>query len=73
MDWTKGATEAINGMVTNYSLTMLSQCARQLIETRRKGGAKAVRAFSFRAFIGDLVPLLSESMMGDAALRASSA
>ena len=67
MDWTKGATEAINGMVTNYSLTMLSQCARQLIETRRKGGAKAVRAFSFRAFIGDLVPLLSESMMGDAA------
>ena len=46
---------------------MLSQCARQLIETRRRGGAKAVRAFSFRAFIGDLVPLLSESMMGDAA------
>ena len=67
MDWTKGATEAINGMMTNYSLTMLSQCARQLIETRRKGGAKAVRAFSFRAFIGDLVPFSLRAMMGDAA------
>ena len=67
IDWKNGATEAMNGLMTNYSLTMLSQCARQLIETRRKGGAKAVRAFSFRAFIGDLVPLLSESMMGDAA------
>ena len=65
-DWTKGG-EAINGLITNYSLTMLSQCARQLIEVRRKGGERAVRAFSIRAFIGDLVPLLSESMMGDAA------
>ena len=47
IDWKQGG-EAINGMITNYSLTMLSQCARQLIETRRKGGVKAVRAFSFR-------------------------
>ena len=67
IDWKNGATEAINGLMTNYSLTMLSQCARQLVETRRKGGAKAVKAFSWRAFIGDLVPLLSESMTGDAA------
>jgi kinesin family protein 4/21/27 len=46
---------------------MLGQCARQLVDARRKGGAKAVKAFSMRAFVGDLVPLLSESMMGDAA------
>ena len=46
---------------------MLSQAARQLVEARSKGGLKAVRNFSFRAFIGDLVPLLSESMMGHAA------
>jgi hypothetical protein len=62
-----GGMEAINGLMTNYSLTMLGQCARQLVEARRKGGAKAVKTFSFRAFIGDLVPLLSESMIGDAA------
>merc|ERR1719502_81879 len=54
-DWTKGG-EAINGLITNYSLTMLSQAARQLVEARSKGGLKAVRNFSFRAFIGDLVP-----------------
>jgi len=66
-DWKNGATEAINGLITNYSLTMLGQCARQLVDARRKGGAKAVKNFSMRAFVGDLVPLLSESMMGDAA------
>ena len=62
----EGSLEAINGLVTNYSLTMLSQCVRQLIEARRRG-PKALKAFSFRAFIGDLVPLLSASLVGDAA------
>ena len=49
--------------VTNYSLMQLSACARNLVhEMRRNGG----RNFSFKAFIVDLVPLLQESMTGEA-------
>ena len=60
--WKQGG-EALNGMVTNYSLMMLSTCARNLVhEMRRNGGLH----FSFKAFLVDLVPLLQESMTGDA-------
>ena len=41
----------------------LSACARRLVEEQRKNGAKN---FSFKAFIVDLVPLLQESMSGEA-------
>ena len=58
--WKEGG-EALNGMVTNYSLMMLSSCARGLVEAKRKKSS-----FSFKAFIVDLVSLLQESMSGDA-------
>ena len=41
----------------------LSTCARNLVAEQRKNGAKN---FSFKAFIVDLVPLLQESMSGEA-------
>ena len=41
----------------------LSACARRLVEEQRKNGGKN---FSFKAFIVDLVPLLQESMSGEA-------
>ena len=63
-DWS--SMEAVTGMMTNFSLTMLSQAARGLVDAKRRGPA-AVKSFSFRAFIGDLVPLLQESMTGEAA------
>ena len=47
--------------MTNWSLMMLSAAVRALIEAQKKGRAKS---FSFRAYLGDLVPLLSESMTG---------
>ena len=60
--WAAGG-EVLNGMVTNYSLMMLSACARGLNEARRKGKMKS---FSFRTYLFDLVQLLKESMTGDA-------
>mmetsp|Transcript_47838 Transcript_47838/g.144696 ORF Transcript_47838/g.144696 Transcript_47838/m.144696 type:complete len:348 (-) Transcript_47838:2931-3974(-) len=59
--WKDGG-EALNGLITNYSLMMLSACARGLVESRRKPGAK----FSFRTYMVDLVQLLKESMTGHA-------
>ncbi|EOD20793.1 hypothetical protein EMIHUDRAFT_117465 [Emiliania huxleyi CCMP1516] len=61
VSWKEGG-EALNGMLTNYSLTMLSACVRGLVEAKRKRAK-----FSFRAFLSDLVDLLQESMTGDAA------
>ena len=60
--WKEGG-EAMNGLITNYSLMMLSSCARQLVEAQRKGKASS---FSFKSFIVDLVLLLQESMSGEA-------
>jgi len=59
---TDGA-QVIAGMVTNYSLMMLSTCVRAFVDAQRQGRAKG---FSFRAYIGDLTPLLEESMTGHA-------
>ena len=42
--WKEGG-EALNGMITNYSLMMLSSCARQLVDAQRKGKASS---FSFK-------------------------
>jgi hypothetical protein len=56
---------ALTGLCTNFSLMQLSQCVRDLIrhqrERRRRG-----KNFSLRPYLGDLVPLLSESMSGRA-------
>jgi hypothetical protein len=63
LDWSN--PEAVAGMFTNYSLTMLGSCVRALLEHKaRKGKSKG--KFSTRAFLGDLVPLLQESMTGEA-------
>ena len=59
--WKEGG-EALNGLLTNYSLTMLSAAARGAVEAKRRRAK-----FSFRAFLSDLVDLLQESMTGDAA------
>ena len=53
--------EVMNGLLTNYSLTMLSSCVRTLVEARKKG-----KTISFRAYLFDLVLLLQESLTGDA-------
>eukprot|EP00293_Proteomonas_sulcata_P007062 CAMPEP_0184300266 /NCGR_PEP_ID=MMETSP1049-20130417/10712_1 /TAXON_ID=77928 /ORGANISM="Proteomonas sulcata, Strain CCMP704" /LENGTH=323 /DNA_ID=CAMNT_0026610937 /DNA_START=393 /DNA_END=1364 /DNA_ORIENTATION=+ len=50
------------GMATNFSLTMLSQCVRNLVSCSKSGR----KTFSFRGYVGDLVPLLSESLVGSA-------
>mmetsp|Transcript_17866 Transcript_17866/g.29785 ORF Transcript_17866/g.29785 Transcript_17866/m.29785 type:complete len:444 (+) Transcript_17866:145-1476(+) len=60
--WKDGG-EALNGLVTNYSLMMLSSCVRGLVEARRKGTA---HTFSFKAYLGDLHQLLKQSMTGEA-------
>ena len=43
----------------------LSTCARRLVEEQRKK-TFSFKNFSFKAFIVDLVPLLQESMSGEA-------
>jgi len=60
--------QAFSGMVTNYSLTMLYSAVTALNDQRdkeRKLGKKA-KPFSFRAYLFDLIQLLSESMTGSA-------
>lgn len=61
-NWKNGGMEAINGLATNYSLMMLGQCVVDLVAQRKKG--KKIRAF--RAYKVDLIPLLSESLSGEA-------
>eukprot|EP00943_MAST-04B_sp_MAST-4B-sp1_P008781 g8781.t1 len=61
-NWKDGGMEAINGLSTNYSLMMLGQCVADLVAESKKG--KRIRAF--RAYKVDLIPLLSESLCGDA-------
>ena len=61
-NWKQGGMEAINGLMTNYSLMMLGQCVVDLVSERKKG--KQMRAF--RAYKVNLIPLLSESLSGNA-------
>ena len=53
----------IQGLITNYSLMMLSRCVRELVNYRKKGGRGH---FSFSSYLVDLVPMLGESMTGEA-------
>ncbi len=50
------------GFANNYSLMMLSTCVRDLVHARKTRNGN----FSFRKYIGYLVPLLSESLTGEA-------
>jgi hypothetical protein len=49
------------GMIVNYSLTMLGQAIRALLDARRQK-----KKISFRAFLFDPVLLLSQSITGEA-------
>jgi len=60
-NWRTAHTEAINGMVTNFSLTMLGAAVRQLVASKR---SKA--HVSLRTYIMDLVLLLGDSLKGHA-------
>ena len=53
-NWRTDGMEVVAGMVTNFSLMMLSSCTRALVDAQRRGTAKN---FSFRAYIGDLCPV----------------
>ena len=69
LDW-GGGGEAMTGLLTNQSLSMLGSCVRALIEHNAKHKGKTQKknsAFSFRTFLFDLVFLLRESMTGAAA------
>lgn len=60
-----GKTETMDmwqGMMTNYSLTLLSQAARALVSAQSAGK----KTISFGAYLCDLLLLLQESMTGDA-------
>eukprot|EP00944_MAST-04C_sp_MAST-4C-sp1_P012881 g12881.t1 len=57
----RNSTESFQGMLVNYSLMMLGQAIRALLDARR-----SKRKFSFRAYLFDLVLLLSESLTGEA-------
>ena len=64
-NWRNGDANIFCGFVTNYSLMQLSTCIRDLVMHKRKKGGSA-KNFSFRKYMVDLVPLLSESMTGKA-------
>jgi kinesin family protein 4/21/27 len=70
--WSSTDMELVNGMLTNFSLSMLSSAVRNLLDHRRKArrakakGAKPPPAFSFRLFLFDLVLLLQDSLTGAA-------
>lgn len=53
-------------MMTNYSLIMLSQAVRALVQHRKRVKKGSKSKFTFRAFMVDLVFLLSESLTGHA-------
>eukprot|EP00941_MAST-03F_sp_MAST-3F-sp1_P005038 g5038.t1 len=62
-------SEGLTGLLTNYSLVMLSTAVRELVRLRksnRGGGVKNKKRFSFRTYLFDLVLLLSESLTGKA-------
>ena len=57
----RASANAVQGMMVNYSLTMLGQAVRDLVSCRQKK-----KKFSFRAYLFDLIQLLSESLTGEA-------
>ena len=64
----RDSDQAFTGMLTNYSLTMLLQAIRALVHQRGRERKKKTKPkpFSFRAYLFDLVLLLSESLEGEA-------
>merc|ERR1712039_1152807 len=55
------AGELMSGVMNNYSLMMLSTCAREVVRC-----AKLNRRASFKAYLVDLTLLLQASMTGNA-------
>ena len=53
--------DAIQGLSTNWSLMELSKCLEDIAMVRRNRGT-----FSFRAYVTDLLFLLSDSLVGNA-------
>ena len=53
----RASANAVQGMMVNYSLTMLGQAVRDLVSCRQKK-----KKFSFRAYLFDLIQPLSESL-----------
>ena len=65
--WAGGT--ATEGLMTNWSLMMLSKAARDIVasaggKTKSKGGKQKLAHTA--GYIGDLVPLLADSLTGDA-------
>ena len=58
----RSSTQAMSGMAINFSLMMLNQAIRGLVECR-----KNKKEFSYRAYMFDLILLLGQSLSGEAA------
>lgn len=60
--------QAFQGMMTNYSLTMMYSAVTELVNQREKERSRGMKPkkFSFRSYLFDLIQLLSESMTGSA-------
>eukprot|EP00392_Amoebophrya_sp_AT5.2_P011684 g11767.t1 len=59
-NWRSGVLRVFEGMMTNYSLMMLSSCVRELVALKSPEKRKN---FSLRLFMVDLVFLLEESLL----------
>ena len=64
--WAGGT--ATEGLMTNWSLMMLSTAARDVIASTRRAGKKGgkQKLAHTGGYLGDLVPLLADSLTGDA-------
>ena len=58
----RSSTASVQGMLVNYSLTMLGQAVRDLVASRKSKN----KNFSFRNYMFDLIMLLSQSLTGEA-------
>jgi len=56
--------EAMQGLMVNYSLILLSLCMRQIVDLRKKG--KPFAHMCKNIYYGDLVALLAQSLEGSA-------
>ena len=57
----KESQSSYEGMLTNYTLMMLSKCVRDLVEFKNSPDK-----FSFRSYVFELIMLLQESLVGTA-------
>ena len=62
--WAGGT--ATEGLMTNWSLMMLSKAARDIVASGGKKKGRKQKLAHTAGYIGDLVPLLADSLTGDA-------